>query len=422
MEKGIVVEQKRKKSIVMTRDGGFYKTKQEREVAVGEEIVFDPKQQASFSLDRILSWFSGRLQWQAILSIVLCLALIIPFYTWMSQDQTYAYVNIDINPSIELQVDQGYKVIHAHALNDDGNELLEEMSEWKGRSLEFVSKGLIDTSEELGFISEDQDILFGVSFVKRMLDTDQEALDLLSETLSDQLGSNGKLSLFEVPKNIREQSIELESSMNSVFANELMENPEDGEGEMNFSNVEEETRDALNRFLDSENEEQINAEEDYSSDAETTEETVDHEEDPEPTVAEEESNEPQTSNQNSDNREKDENHPSNKKSGNSDKDEDHPSNQKSNNSEKEESHPSNQKSNNSDKDEDHPSNQKSNNSDKDENHPSKKGKSKDHNNGKKDSTDQDEEKDKSEGPPGNSGKDKDFTPPGQKKKENNAND
>ncbi|MDV2582483.1 anti-sigma-I factor RsgI family protein [Alkalibacillus haloalkaliphilus] len=221
MKKGVVVEAKRRHYIMLTSDGSFYKAKIDQEVQVGEEVSFTPVEERSV-IASALNLLQSRSQWKALAMVVLCLALIFPFFTWFNQNEThaYAYINLDINPSIEFTVDDSYDIIDAEPLNDDGSSMLSEIGDYKGESLETVSSSVISLSRDLGYLDNDRQVLLGVSYVDQV--DERQLLNSLSNQLLDEFDQDINIASFEVSKDLRDEAIKENTSMNVMYATEVL--------------------------------------------------------------------------------------------------------------------------------------------------------------------------------------------------------
>ena len=69
------------------------------------------------------------------------------------QEEVFAVVDIDVNPSVELSVDEAHKIIEAKALNDDGNIILDEM-DLKGVDINTACNALAGSMLKHGYLSE----------------------------------------------------------------------------------------------------------------------------------------------------------------------------------------------------------------------------------------------------------------------------
>ena len=69
-----------------------------------------------------------------------------------------AYIDIDVNPSIELTLNRFGKVIHSNAYNEDGTELLKEIS-IQNKNYNDAIKLLIDAMELAGYFKQNDKLL-----------------------------------------------------------------------------------------------------------------------------------------------------------------------------------------------------------------------------------------------------------------------
>ncbi|MDQ0351638.1 FKBP-type peptidyl-prolyl cis-trans isomerase [Alkalibacillus filiformis] len=221
MKKGVVVEAKRRHYIMLTPDGSFYKAKVERAVQIGEEVSFTPVEERSI-IAHALNSLQTRSQWRALAMVVLCLALIFPFFTWLNQNEShaYAYINLDINPSIEFTVDDSYDIIDAEPLNDDGSSMLSEIGDFKGESLETVSTNVISLSRDLGYLDNDRQVLLGVSYVDQV--DERQLLNSLSNQLLSEFDHDINIASFEISKDLRDEAVKVNTSMNVMYATEVL--------------------------------------------------------------------------------------------------------------------------------------------------------------------------------------------------------
>ncbi|WP_258359958.1 anti-sigma factor domain-containing protein [Moorella sulfitireducens (nom. illeg.)] len=117
-ERGLVVSRQGKEVIVLTPEGewrAFYLDGQVPEV--GEEVMVPPVKKKS----RLAVAMAAA---AAILLLFLALPLARRAAAPPVPGEPAYYINIDINPSIELAVDEREKVISARGLNEDGEKLL----------------------------------------------------------------------------------------------------------------------------------------------------------------------------------------------------------------------------------------------------------------------------------------------------------
>jgi hypothetical protein len=144
--KGIVFETTSAYSIFLTSDGLFEKgIPLSSSIQIGEEVSFRPyknvKQQQRKATVRTL-WATPTL---AIVStLVLLFAVLLP-----AQSNVSAYVQLDINPSIEIGINNAGDVYLFKGLNDDGTAIKRDISFWKGKPLSWVLLQIVDRTESL---------------------------------------------------------------------------------------------------------------------------------------------------------------------------------------------------------------------------------------------------------------------------------
>ncbi|MBE7077480.1 MAG: hypothetical protein E7377_02105 [Clostridiales bacterium] len=87
-----------------------------------------------------------------------------------------AYVNLDINPEVELTIDTENKVVSVYGGNEDGLVLLYEETGIVGADVEDAVEKIIDLAVEMGYLDEENKVV-GTSVVS----TDGKENDLLSK-------------------------------------------------------------------------------------------------------------------------------------------------------------------------------------------------------------------------------------------------
>ncbi len=107
------------------------------------------------------------------------------------------YISIDINPSIELTVDQDDKVIDARPLNTDAVLLLEDSEGLKGRNSNDAITTIIDLASSLGFLNENNEVLITA------FNEDQEKEDEINSNIKNHFINNKKVYVKEITEEIR---------------------------------------------------------------------------------------------------------------------------------------------------------------------------------------------------------------------------
>lgn len=221
MKKGIILERHRKYTILMTKDGAFLKGKvYVKDAQIGDEVVFEPIYPKRFFF---LSKNNKRHLPARILTVacIVLVCLFLPFY-FSPNDKTYAYVTVDINPSIELEVDENYTVRKIHAMNDDAEQIMGELTNYLNKNLETVIQMIMNTSEENGLINNGKNILVGISYMDEEKTDDEQKILKEIENHFEENKPDWNLAAFNVPKDIRDLADEQKTSMNKLMAKQLI--------------------------------------------------------------------------------------------------------------------------------------------------------------------------------------------------------
>jgi hypothetical protein len=216
VKKGVVVKQKKRCTIVMEEDGTFHKAKPISYGGLGMEVFYKPKEET-----RDMRFFLKDRFPKTVAMVMAILLIVFPLYGWYDNNEAYAYVNIDMNPSVELKVDEDMKVIDIAPLNDDGKTLVAKLSDWEDKSVQQVTVSIIDKSKEEGFITSENNVLIGVSYIKDPGEN-QHLTEVIDKYL-DQYVNEYQIATFEIPSDIREKAKKENRSMNEIMATELNE-------------------------------------------------------------------------------------------------------------------------------------------------------------------------------------------------------
>ncbi|TYS61188.1 anti-sigma factor domain-containing protein [Sutcliffiella horikoshii] len=158
MKKGIVLEVHDEHVTILTPEGEFLKSrKQKGQVALGEEIVFFPLHRAETAKKG--KWASALGGKWAIISVMTAIILALTLYPRYASNQVYAYVSVDVNPSIELGINKDMKVISMDAYNKEGEDILKQLKNWENQDITSVSSKIFDIFRQKGFLTENSEVL-----------------------------------------------------------------------------------------------------------------------------------------------------------------------------------------------------------------------------------------------------------------------
>ncbi len=149
-----------------------------------------------------------------IASMAIILGLFVGCGTVAAED---AYVTLDINPSIDLTVNNKDVVIDANALNEDGDLLLLEL-DLIGEDLEDAIGLIIDKAIDLGFIDiEDAETLVSVSAIATTAEYGETIRNRVMEHVNNAFQDRGMMG---------KAVVKTQSSGTIAEANELGTTPE----------------------------------------------------------------------------------------------------------------------------------------------------------------------------------------------------
>ena len=247
MKRGILMEHRRGYSIIMTSDGHFQKAKRIKNTEIGEEVHYE-----TIKLEIISPQFPGskKRKFTPIRLLVMAsilLLCIMPFYFIVGEDKTYAYVNVDINPSIELGIDKGLTVRSITPLNADGIDVVSALTDVKKESLENAIIEIMNKSEEAGLLENGKNMLLGISYATKE-SQDIQVIDQLQEYFSVEQ-SDWIITTFKVPKEVRDMANEDSKSMNEVMAQKLIQEDESSVKEDNkVKKINEKEKEIIETF------------------------------------------------------------------------------------------------------------------------------------------------------------------------------
>ncbi|MGZ7151441.1 anti-sigma factor domain-containing protein [Bacillus sp. BC08] len=153
MNKGIVMDIKKHSVVVLTPNGEFITCKRKGDSCmIGEEISFEEQEQKAsrFSIPYFLKPASF---------LVACFLCALLFFYNQPEEKVFAYVSVDINPSLEVSVTKDLRVIDLEACNDDGRRILKELKQWENKPLQDVIRTIIKQSQEDKYLTNDKQVM-----------------------------------------------------------------------------------------------------------------------------------------------------------------------------------------------------------------------------------------------------------------------
>ncbi|MCD1163283.1 anti-sigma factor domain-containing protein [Peribacillus frigoritolerans] len=221
MKKGVILSVNKRFVTLLTPEGEFLKTKrQEREYEVGEEITFSPAKQ-KFTL--VFSNIHSSFKKTAVLSIAstfLILFSILPSYF---SGPVSAYMTIDVNPSIELELDDDLEVLKLTGLNEDGKLVIGQLKDWKGKDIKAVTNRIVETTKRLGYLKGNKQIVVSTTLMKKNKDLNKNLKEEIKEISEQDNVSKTKMKVIQATKSDRKQAREQGISTGKYLEKKLNE-------------------------------------------------------------------------------------------------------------------------------------------------------------------------------------------------------
>ncbi|HEU4964306.1 MAG TPA: hypothetical protein VFV52_10710, partial [Bacilli bacterium] len=128
----------------------------------------------------------------------------------MSEPTAYAYVTVDINPSIELSIDEHKNVVQSSALNAEGETVLQSL-QLKGLPVDDAVETLANAAKNQGYLNDHTEVIITASPAVKPekladLDLDQMEQDLVStvQTLATESGTEVEVEGVTVSEDVRQ--------------------------------------------------------------------------------------------------------------------------------------------------------------------------------------------------------------------------
>jgi hypothetical protein len=146
--KGIVMDVKKNYMIVMSDEGGFYRARKEEAYDVGKEVSFIPLPERK----KFFPFPNWKIKLASFATACTVLSGIL-FAVIPGSVPVYAYVSIDINPSIEFSVGSNWNIIKTTFVNKDGKELLSTLPNMQGKPIDFALAQIVLVAKKEGKLS-----------------------------------------------------------------------------------------------------------------------------------------------------------------------------------------------------------------------------------------------------------------------------
>ncbi|MBI0580482.1 anti-sigma factor domain-containing protein [Neobacillus cucumis] len=192
MKKGIVMEIDDAFLLLLTPEGEFLRArKRNQPYEIGEEIHFFPIEntdlRASQSRRSVKNLFKMKPVWAGLMVLLLILASFIPAY---QDNKAYAYMSIDVNPSIELGVNKKMKVVELTGFNESGKEIIANIPNWQKKDVSDLTQDLLSEMKKEGYLNDRKQVIISTvrteKAEKPVEDKLKENIEEIKETVNKQ--------------------------------------------------------------------------------------------------------------------------------------------------------------------------------------------------------------------------------------------
>ena len=190
MKKGIVIDSTGKWTVVLTPEGEFLKIPSRPDHLEGKEVLFTGS--AAVTTRRNKGWTKN--MFRGLSALAACILLFLVISPFFGTSQAYAAVTIDINPSLELEVDEEAIVIQVNSFNEAGQKLLGEI-EWKDKPLQIVTVAVIEKAETMGYMNEQEQVIITTTYLR------EEGKENITKLIEDTVNTDQNLTFVLVEGN-----------------------------------------------------------------------------------------------------------------------------------------------------------------------------------------------------------------------------
>jgi hypothetical protein len=175
VKKGVIMDIDERFLTLLTPEGEFLKAqKLNQDYLIGEEMVFlpvsDSKNKAPFFRKRVIG--------KPLIAAACALIVATSFIPFLNDNEVYAYMSIDVNPSIELAVNDDLEVVGLEAYNPEGELVLSSIKGWKHKEVDRVTSTIIEEMKKQGYFKQTDKIVISTVYdqeeklkVKQKLET-----------------------------------------------------------------------------------------------------------------------------------------------------------------------------------------------------------------------------------------------------------
>lgn len=181
MNKAIIVEVNSRHLIVLAEGGEFKKIKNTNPAyTVGQEISIPVHKEKKGSIISVfINWKTGT---------AVALAIFLLFFQVLSPlsgQEAYAYVGMNMDPSLELKINEEMQVLEIFSFNEQGDTVLKHMDKWKEKDIADVTYLIFEACEDLGYLKAKEEVLITTTLSEEIPENkEKEMKDRVNEVMT----------------------------------------------------------------------------------------------------------------------------------------------------------------------------------------------------------------------------------------------
>lgn len=161
MNKGMIMEIKKNYAIALNEEGIMEKIVSKQNMEVGQKIFYFDDDIVKITTEKSHRYNSF---FKSIGSIAALFLLVFTFFQTIKYEDAYAIVSLDINPSIQIEVDSKQMILDVEGVNTDGKNI--DFTDIKDVSLNEGIQKIKEKLIEKNYLDTNKEVLVGFAFVK----------------------------------------------------------------------------------------------------------------------------------------------------------------------------------------------------------------------------------------------------------------
>lgn len=216
IKRGVIIKLEKREAVVFNEMLEYEKIKRVEGMFEGQTVEYRTSQYEN--IYKKIKMLSGA---------AAVLVLIFSFYIWFAtraEPEIFAYVDLDINPSIEFSIDEKNVVIGLTPLNYDAQKIVRTLGKTRGKPIDEAIEYVIKRLQTEGFIKDKENQIILICSAPKSQGTSpyerkdsykrlDKTMRLIKETLSKEKVSNLSVKTISINPEARKSSLENKMSM-----------------------------------------------------------------------------------------------------------------------------------------------------------------------------------------------------------------